>query len=387
MVLARACQVRVRVLCLDAIFLHREPVLMAIEPHSMAWVAGQRGPDRRGERWREVITNWPSLEDVIADGGQGRERGVKLAHAARGAQGEATETVSSQAMTRGPDVLHTPRELARVFQRQWQQAARQLDTASQAEATGKRYRRQGREPRGGSGVAGRAGRQAARRCDQAGNAQEAVPQMAAVLAWFEAKGQLSCRQTAQAQLDEARPRLQGDCGRKVKRLRSAERTLRHWDRLHAHLTASVSAPVWRDTFTRLWDVNDQRHQAQSDACVRLRPLVVSAQGLGERLCPQWQSAYRRGDELLRHAVRSRRAVEGVHSVGRMHQGRQRQMSQGLLELKRLYWNCRVFREGKRKGQSPYALLGVHLSRSNWWQLLQMAPEEGEQKLLTQEVEA
>jgi hypothetical protein len=53
----------------------------------------------------------------------------------------------------------------------------------------------------------------------------------------------------------------------------------------------------------------------------------------------------------------------------------------------LYWNCRVFREGKRKGQSPYALLGVHLSRSNWWQLLRMAPEEGEQKLLTQEVEA
>ena len=49
-VLDLACQARVRVLCLDEIFLHREPVLMAIEPHSMAWMAGQRGPDRpRGE--------------------------------------------------------------------------------------------------------------------------------------------------------------------------------------------------------------------------------------------------------------------------------------------------------------------------------------------------
>ena len=47
-VLDLACQVRVRVLCLDEIFLHREPVLMAIEPHSMAWMAGQRGPDRPG---------------------------------------------------------------------------------------------------------------------------------------------------------------------------------------------------------------------------------------------------------------------------------------------------------------------------------------------------
>src|SRR5215510_352367 len=43
-VLDLACQARIRVLCLDEIFLHREPVLMAIEPHSMAWMAGQRGP-------------------------------------------------------------------------------------------------------------------------------------------------------------------------------------------------------------------------------------------------------------------------------------------------------------------------------------------------------
>jgi len=47
------------------------------------------------------------------------------------------------------------------------------------------------------------------------------------------------------------------------------------------------------------------------------------------------------------------------------------------------WNCRVFREGKRKGQSPYDLLGLHLPSSDWWQLLQMAPAELEQKLLTQ----
>ena len=56
-VLDLACQARVRVLCLDEIFLHRAPVLMAIEPHSMAWMAGQRGPDRRGESWREVLNN------------------------------------------------------------------------------------------------------------------------------------------------------------------------------------------------------------------------------------------------------------------------------------------------------------------------------------------
>jgi len=41
----------------------------------------------------------------------------------------------------------------------------------------------------------------------------------------------------------------------------------------------------------------------------------------------------------------------------------------------LYGNCRVLREGKRPGKSPYALLGLHLPSSDWWQLLQMAPAE------------
>ena len=124
-------------------------------------------------------------------------------------------------------------------------------------------------------------------------------------------------------------------------------------------------------------------QGQGEACVRFRQLVVIEHGLCERVCPQWQSASRRVDESLRHAVRASSALECVNRVVRMPQGRQRHVSQGLLALKRLYWHCRVLREGKRKGQSPYALRGLHLPSSDWWQLLQMAPEEFEQKLLTQ----
>jgi len=66
---------RVQVLCFDAIVLHRAPVLMAIEPNSMAWRAGQRGPDRRGESGRAVITTWPGLEHGIADGARGVSAG------------------------------------------------------------------------------------------------------------------------------------------------------------------------------------------------------------------------------------------------------------------------------------------------------------------------
>jgi hypothetical protein len=227
-VLDLAGQARVRGLGLDDIFRHGAPVLMAIEPHSMAWRAGQRGPARRGERGRDVSTPWPCLEHVSADGGQGLERGRKLAHAARGAQGEAAETVSSPVITLGLDVLHPHRARARILQRQWQHAERQRDTASQADAKGARDKRQGRAPRGGSGVAGRAGRKAERRCAPAGNAQEAGPQSPAALAWWAAQGRRSGRQTAPAQLDEASQQLQGACWSKGKRLLSEARTLRPW---------------------------------------------------------------------------------------------------------------------------------------------------------------
>jgi len=36
------------------------------------------------------------------------------------------------------------------------------------------------------------------------------------------------------------------------------------------------------------------------------------------------------------------------------------MTQGLLDQKRLYWNLRRFRIGRRKGQTPYGLQGLNV---------------------------
>ena len=36
-------------------------------------------------------------------------------------------------------------------------------------------------------------------------------------------------------------------------------------------------------------------------------------------------------------------VEGINSVLRMQQARHRRLTPGLLDLKRLYWNCHRFR--------------------------------------------
>jgi hypothetical protein len=109
--------------------------------------------------------------------------------------------------------------------------------------------------------------------------------------------------------------------------------------------------------------------------------------LCQRLWPEWQQAYARVEEILDRVVWASSAVECVNSVVRIHQARHRHVSHSFLDLKRLYWNCRPFRHGKRKGACLYALLGLKLSTYGWWTLLQMDPKEAEKKLSTQQVAA
>lgn len=155
-VLDRACQRWVLVWCLEEIFLHREPSLMAVEPVSLAWLAGQRGPDRSGASWCKVMEQWPSLEHVVADGGTGLAKGVKLANEQRHAQAEAQEEASGPPITMGLDVLHSPRELERVQQRQWKQAEHQMEGASEVEAKVAKLNRRGKDTRGVARHAARA---------------------------------------------------------------------------------------------------------------------------------------------------------------------------------------------------------------------------------------
>src|SRR5262249_30060064 len=91
-----------------------------------------------------------------------------------------------------------------------------------------------------------------------------------------------------------------------------------------------------------------------------------------RLGQTWQEAYRRLGGVLARVLRASSCVECVNSVVRMHQARHRNLNQGLLDLKRLFWNCRAFIEGKRKRRCPYQLLGLQLPTFDPWALLHMS---------------
>ena len=97
--------------------------------------------------------------------------------------------------------------------------------------------------------------------------------------------------------------------------------------------------------------------------------VVVQQVLCQHLDPNWRASYRLVAAVLGRAERASSAVECMNSVLRMHQSRHRTLTQEMLDLKRLYWNTRAFRGGKRKGRSPYEHLGVTEAGAGFWGLV------------------
>src|SRR5207302_1217063 len=99
--------------------------------------------------------------------------------------------------------------------------------------------------------------------------------------------------------------------------------------------------------------------------------------------PDWLAQAQRVRQVLRGVWRASSLVECVNSVARMQQARHRKMTQGLLDLKRLYWNLRRFRIGRRKDQTPYGLLGLKLPELSFWEFLKLTPEELRKQLSAQ----
>jgi hypothetical protein len=54
----------------------------------------------------------------------------------------------------------------------------------------------------------------------------------------------------------------------------------------------------------------------------------------------------------------------------------------MLDLKRLYGNCRPSRSGPRGGTCPYRALGLELPTFDFWALLRSDPEKLAQELST-----
>lgn len=376
-VLDRACHALVLTLCLDEIFLRRRPVLMGVEPGSLAWVIGQRAADRTGATWCAALLPWARATYAAVDGGSGLRRGLELTSQARQAAGPALPLEANL------DNFHIQQDGQKALRHQWQEAERVWVQAEDADRDVAEARRQGRKLTGPTAKAQAAWTRAERALRAAEHAEAAYRRATAALELFDADGRLHDRVRATAQLRAAVGELSGRRWAKFSRMALDPRALTFLDRLHRELELAEPRAELRQALVALWRARHPRRAGQRAAQTERDPALLAVRvAVCQKLAADWQVPYRRVARVLSGVVRASSVVECLNSIVRMHQARHRGLSQELIDLKRLYWNCRTFNEGKRRGHCPYEHLGLRLPTDDWWELLQMDPAKLEQKLST-----
>ena len=375
--LDKACRTLVVSLCLDEIFFRRQPVLMGVEPNSLAWVLGQRAADRSGETWAKAIDAWPNVENVAVDGGTGLQRGLAIAAANRQQAAQACPDAPPAVPLHSQlDVFHTRRDGQRTLRQRWQQAEALWDEAVQIERAKQRFDRTGVDKRQFSQrKVNRAWQKARTVFEHVCREEQAWQRACAALQVFRPDGPLNDRAWAQAELQAAVVELRGKAWAKVCRQLKDERTLTFLDRLHEELQEVEPDPERRQALAALWRWRRASRPAAKTTAASSGDVLqeVLQDLLWQRLGQTGKEAYRRVSVVLAKVLRASSAVECVNSVVRMHQARHKNLSQELLDLKRLFWNGRGFVEGKRKQRCPYQLLGLKLPTYDPWTLLQMDP--------------
>jgi hypothetical protein len=360
----------------DEIFCGPTPIVMLVEPESLCWLAGRRVAHRDGATWAAEFRRWSALTYVVSDAGSGLAKGLKLVNQERQQARQATRA-------HGLDVFHTQREGGRALRRLQGQALAAIDAAAERQAGVERDRRQGQSVKGRTGALGRAWRRAEAAVTVVAAAELAWAEIVGdALALFRRDGRLNDRASAAAVVQRCLPRLAGPAWAKLRRWLQRPETFTFLDRVQERLQQLELAPATLAAVLEVDGLEQQLGQlpAEAPAAVALRGRLLVRQVQLAKSLPHWPSVAAAVRRVLANAWRASSLVDGINSVLRMHQGRHRRLTQGLLDLKRLYWNCRAFRVGRRKRQSPYQRLGLALPDRSWWDLLKLTPEQLRQHL-------
>jgi hypothetical protein len=165
---------------------------------------------------------------------------------------------------------------------------------------------------------------------------------------------------------------------KAKRLLQQPQTFTYLDEVHRQLQALPVPAAIRDAAIRQEALRQRPELLQGDTpqAAALRGLLLVYAVIIAQAGAVGQQAVDGIRRIFRNTWRASSLVECLNSTVRMQQARHRKMTQGLLDLKRLYWNTHTFRTGRRRGKSPYEHLGVPWpDEVSWWDLLKWTPEQ------------
>lgn len=369
-VLDAASRTHARQIAADEIFSGRRPILMMLEQDSLCWLGGRLATHCDGDTWAAAFSTLAAAEQLTADGGMGMRRGLEQVNRQRRQAGLAA--VRSQR-----DHFHALQRARRAVHHARQQAAQALKPAERLQKVYDADGRAGvpRSPAQGLQLK-RAWTKAEQTFDRWSAQEQAFQRLRRGLCLFTPQGELNSRDRAQAEVRAALAGQPGAEWARARRLLTAE-AFTFLDRVQERLAALPVEAALRDAAVQVEGL--RRHPqalAGESVAARLARGMLLAAGLVLSLAGEaGQQAWALVRGVLADAWRSSSLVEGLNSVVRMQQRRQKRLTQGLLDLKRLYWNVHRFRAGKRKGSSPYGRLGLVLPAVGWWELLHRSPEQ------------
>jgi len=359
------CKDRVLCGCLDEIFFRGHPVLVGVEPRSMVWFLGKKVGSLKGSTWAEQLQAWDALQYVVADAGVPLQAGIAQVQTQRRRDSKAP-------LASGLDVFHTKYEARKALAIDWNKAERDCDAFDKINRCLKRTRKGGIPCQIEARAAGRAWAKVVKSFNEYEAIEAAWKQVVVALNVFRPDGKLNDRAWAEAQVMPALRNLVGRAWVPVRNHLQAPEAFTFLDRIHKELAQHPVSMELRDALVRLWWLRRQRPRKPVEGPVEGAGHVAHLvqQEVCQKLSPIWRHWYRRIATILRETVRASSLVECMNSVLRMHQSRHRTITPEMLDLKRLYWNCREFLGGKRRGRSPYKQLGLPLPSFDFWTLLQ-----------------
>jgi hypothetical protein len=359
----------------DEIFFGRQPCLMVVEQHSLCWLTGRLADNRDGDTWAEEFRPLPNLQQVTRDGGTGLAKGVAQVNQERQQRGQA-------ALADQEDHFHTLREGRRALRQMQRRVCRAIDEAGAAQQRERQKARRTGSRQGTAAVTAQASRRASAAVTAGAATEEAWASITDALRLFTPTGELNTRARAEGIIAAALPLLAGAEWAKTRRALARPQLLTFLDRTQEQLAALPLAPAVRQAAVQAEGLRQrpERLAAAGPSAAALRGVLLAASVVLTLSGAEGSAAVVQVRDVLRQAWRASSLVECLNSVARMQQARHRRLTPGLLSLKRLYWNCRTFRTGRRRKQTPYGLLGVKLPTMDWWELLRLSPEQLRQQL-------
>jgi hypothetical protein len=373
---------QVREVAADEIYV-KAPVLMVVEPESLCWLSGRLSAAVSGAAWEREFAALPQLEQVTRDGGTALEKGVALVNARR-------EAAEQEGLVDQGDHFHALWG-GGVGLRQAELQARQAFTA--AAATDQELAacdRQGHKRTGPALRAKYAWQKAEKAMDHWQEQERLWRQTKEALQLFTTTGELNTRAQAEAVLAETLPQLPDKAFAKTKRQLHKPEMLNYLDRVQRQIAALPLPEEIKQAAVRQEGLRRRPEALQGEgqpAAARRGILLLCAVVLS-KAGAEGQQALTAIRDILRRAYRASSLVECINSVLRMHQAGHRRMTQGLLDLKRLYWNCHCFSSGRRRRTTPYQRVGVPWPPGMcWWEVLKLTPEQLRAKLSAARVAA